>query len=162
MKLLVVIHESIVNLETLLLYHQSPTYKASYHVVIARNGHVIHLVPANRKAYAAANSQYKNNQGIIEQINGSVDDFAYHIVLESPPEGLDETLCKHSGYTQSQYKSLGWLISQTGVDIDRVVTHEEVKLTKSEVKEPRSFNKSALLNLIKKNEKVKIDFGILK
>ncbi len=160
--LIVVIHETLVDCQEVLILHQSKDYKASYHVCIGLDGTIIYLVPQYKKAFAAANSRFINSNNEIEEINGSVDDFAFHIAIETPISGRDINLKSHSGYTIEQYNSLAWLIAKTGVTNDRIVTHDQIKLIKQNIKEPRNFNKELLFDLLKgKNRTRVIDFGVL-
>ncbi|MEB3336813.1 MAG: N-acetylmuramoyl-L-alanine amidase, partial [Leptolyngbyaceae bacterium] len=68
----------------------------------------------------------------------SVNNFAYHISLETPPDGMHNG-SRHSGYTNAQYQSLGWLVAKTGVADDRLTTHKSVDRSGSR-QDPRSFN----------------------
>ena len=138
--LIVVIHETYVNTETILSLHEDPQFIASYHAVIDPNGVIHYLVPADAKAYGAAESVFRDSFGEEQQINGSVDDFAYHISLVTPDDGRDRNKKAHSGYTRQQYKSLAWLCHSTGVARNRIVTHAEIKLEEAAITEPRCFN----------------------
>lgn len=153
-RLLVVIHETVVDCDTLLEYLQSPSFGASYHACIDRQGGIVYLVPSYEKAFAASNSEFTDPYtGEVEQLNGSVDDFAYHIALESPTAGS-------KGYTAAQYKSLAWLISKTGVEDERIVTHKEVSLSGSD--DPRDYDKDKVFEylFLYKRERV-LEFGVL-
>lgn len=160
-KLLIVLHETVVDCETLLSYHQSPNFKSSYHACIDREGTIVNLVPPKLKAYAANNSRFINQDNEVEEIDGSVDDFSFHISLETPVDGRDKDLLNHSGYTKKQYESLAWLISKTGVPNERIVSHDKVKLNKNNnCKDPRTFNKAFLIELLGKHKREReIDLG---
>ena len=132
--LLVVIHETVISAEEVILLHNDPEYYASYHAVVNRLGDIIYLVPPEYKAYAAANSSFTNPFGIVEEINGSVDDFAYHIALESPTLAIT-----HVGYSKEQYTSLAWLCVAVGARFDRIVTHGEIQ--DPTTLEPKCFNR---------------------
>jgi hypothetical protein len=75
----------------------------------------------------------------------SVNNFAYHISLETPADGYNPKQSSHSGYTVAQYNSLSWLINQTGVQSERIVTHAKIDQA-GERMDPRSFD-SVLLGL---------------
>ncbi len=158
--LIVVLHETLLSIKDSLLLHADPKYLASYHAVISRTGEIHYLVPADCKAYAAANSKFINTIGEEEHVNNSVDDFAYHIALETPEDGFNALLTRHSGYTTQQYDCLAWLLRATGVDLNRIITHGELKTPKQI--EPRCLNEDYLFNLYtSKNNKVSLNFGIL-
>lgn len=159
-EVLVVIHETIVSCEDVLRLHQNREWGASYHACIERSGEITYYVEANKRAKAAANSCFVNSYGEREEYEGSVDDFAYHIALESPTDGRDKLVSKHSGYTKEQYESLAWLIGRTGVGDDRITTHGEVKLFK-EI-EPRSFSMDYLKECLQRVERRReIKFGMV-
>lgn len=160
--LLVVIHETLISAEDSLRLHADPEYYASYHAVIDRAGEITYLTPASQKAYAAAESVYIDSFGERQHINGSVDDFAYHISLETPADGYGLSKEYHIGYTKEQYTSLGWLVAATGVQPERIVTHGELK--QPETSEPRCFNFDYFYGEFQKARAVgrkRLDFGIL-
>jgi hypothetical protein len=72
-----------------------------------------------------------------KRLKSSVNNFAYHISLETPPDGYNEQL-SHSGYSTAQYHSLAWLISHSGIENHRVTTHFAVDRL-GERQDPRSF-----------------------
>jgi len=159
--LLFVIHETNTDIETSLRLHNDPEYYGSYHAIIERTGVIHYLTPADSKAFAAAKSSYSNLiTGEIEEMNGSVDDFAFHVSLETPPDGVSFNYDSHSGYTEQQYQSLAWLARSTGVETHRIVTHGQVR--DPQTTEPRCFNRGELQRRIESltNEK-SIDFGVL-
>lgn len=136
--LLVVIHETVISAKKSMAFHADPQYYASYHSLIELDGTINYLVPAEHKAFAAAISEFIDPiTKEAEHINGSVDDFAYHIALETPIDGRDG-ISPHSGYTYEQYKSLAWLCVSTGVQDSRIVTHGEISIPPT--LEPRCFN----------------------
>jgi len=137
--LLVVIHETLISAEESILLHGDAKYYASYHALIHRNGLITYLTPSDCKAYAAANSTFTTPYGEIQHVENSVDDFAYHIALETPFDGIKNKVREyHIGYTKEQYTSLAWLTAYTGVGSQRIVTHGEIQ---TPVKiEPRCFN----------------------
>lgn len=161
--LLVVIHETLISAEQSKLLHADPEYYGSYHALIERSGNITYLVPAEHKAFAASVSSYTNSFGEVEQINGSVDDFAYHIALETPPDGIQYNSREyHTGYTIEQYQSLAWLCAATGVQQDRITTHGEI--TSPKRLEPRCLNYDYFYNLYSTQHSLGrklLDFGVL-
>lgn len=158
--LLIVLHETVVSCDEVLNLHQSPGFGASYHACIELDGSIVYFVPSNEKAYAASNSKFININGEEESINNSVDDFAYHIALETPYDGREDDEVSHSGYTEAQYKSLVWLISKTGAADDRITLHNIISLSGSN--DPRSFDLNKLYDYLRnvKRERV-FDFGAI-
>ena len=136
-KPLVVIHESLYSYEEIAPLFQSTIHKGRYHSLIKRDGTVLYITPPNNKAEAAYESSFKG-----EDICGSVDPFAYHICLESPP-GSSPVALNHVGYTDSQYYSLSWLIARTRVNMDRVVGHKDID-TRGESIDPRELDMDRL------------------
>lgn len=161
--LLVVIHETLISAEDSILLHADPSYYGSYHALIHRSGKITYLVPGDCKAYAAANSSFTTPFGEIQNVKGSVDDFAYHIALETPFDGVKNPKSEyHIGYTKEQYTSLGWLVAYTGVGSQRIVTHGEI-ITPTTL-EPRCFNFDYFYSIYLEYQKtigIKLDLGIL-
>lgn len=159
--LLVVIHETLISAEDSIRLHADPSYYGSYHALINRSGFITYLTPANSKAYAAANSKFINHLGDEEHVDNSVDDFAYHIALETPEDGIrNKNNRYHIGYSKEQYKSLAWLCKATGVDTRRITTHGSIQTP--DTSEPRCFNNYYLsLELEKATNSKSIDLGIL-
>lgn len=159
--LIFVIHETNVDIETALMLQNDPEFLASYHAIVDRTGTIHRLVPPEAKAYAARQSSFIDPvTGEEQQMGGSVDDFAYHVALESPPDGIKFRSRAHSGYTFQQYKSLAWLSRDTGVEQHRIATHGQVRTPRTT--EPRCFNQGVFQEYREKltNEKT-IDFGVL-
>ncbi|WP_448561249.1 peptidoglycan recognition protein family protein [Trichothermofontia sp.] len=146
--LLVVLHETVGSAASAVVFFQTPHYKdaeqASYHTLIDRQGTVIYIVPPEKRAYGAGNSVFEGPNGpeaVTTKIGlpASVNNFAYHISLETPPDGFHNGP-SHSGYTEAQYRSLAWLVAQTGVPADRITTHAAVDRS-GERQDPRSFDR---------------------
>ena len=76
----------------------------------------------------------------------SVNNFAYHVSLESPSDGRGNSRT-HSGYTQAQYESLAWLMARTNIPDSRITTHRAVDRSGNRM-DPRSFDSSRFLNLL--------------
>uniref|UniRef100_B8HSE7 N-acetylmuramoyl-L-alanine amidase n=1 Tax=Cyanothece sp. (strain PCC 7425 / ATCC 29141) TaxID=395961 RepID=B8HSE7_CYAP4 len=155
-ELLVVLHETVGDAHGAISTFQTPHYdddnQVSYHAVISRNGTVIYLVPANKRAYGAGNSEFIGINGVeAVQTNpslaSSVNNFAYHISLETPVDGLLDDHPEHSGYTQKQYQSLAWLIARTGVATSRITTHAAIDREGAR-QDPRSFSFPKLLSYL--------------
>ena len=119
--------------------------QSSYHALITLNGTIIYLVPSDKRAFGAGNSVFKSSLGTeAVQTNPnlppSVNNFAYHISLETPPDGRSKPgSSSHSGYTDSQYQSLAWLLAMSSIPDDRITTHKDVDLSGHRF-DPRSFD----------------------
>lgn len=147
---IIVLHETTYSARSAINYFQNHNVdediQASYHAIIARDGTVIYLVPPDKRAFGAGNSVFKNTDGTIETVQTnpklapSVNNFAYHVSLETPPDGWGKRdIREHSGYTQEQYNSLAWLIAQSQVPDDRITTHRAVDVANGKV-DPLSFD----------------------
>lgn len=144
---LIVLHETVAPLPSVLRLfqqmHLDDASQVSYHMLISRNGTLIQTVPPEKRAFGAGNSAF---QGEAVQINptlpGSVNNFAYHISLESPPDGMNNARF-HSGYTAQQYRSLaywtGLIMQLYGIPWQRITTHQAVDLSGTR-RDPRSFD----------------------
>ncbi|MBD2588422.1 N-acetylmuramoyl-L-alanine amidase [Synechococcus elongatus PCC 6311] len=153
---LIVLHETVYSADSAIDWFRrgdlEDSEAASYHAIIRRNGAVISIVPAQAKAYGAAESGFDTAEGL-ETLYGdpeqppSVNSFSYHISLETPLDGQDSDPT-HSGYTVAQYRSLAWLIAQTEVPAERITTHKEVDLSGERI-DPRSFDRDRLLKQLR-------------
>ncbi|NCJ06729.1 N-acetylmuramoyl-L-alanine amidase [Synechococcales cyanobacterium C] len=144
---IVVLHETVGSGRSAINYFQTPhprdADQASYHTLILLDGTVVYLVPPDKRAFGAGNSVFPGSQGVETvqtnpRLSPSVNNFAYHISLETPPGG-NHNGNSHQGYTDAQYLSLGWLTAQTGVPRSRITTHQAVDRSGSR-RDPRSFN----------------------
>jgi hypothetical protein len=144
---LIVVHETVGSISsTLHLFKRPPALgrpPVSYHLLIARDGTLIQTVPPEQRALGAANSAFRQETVQLNpKLPGSVNNFAYHISLETPPDGRDNRPF-HSGYTDQQYRSLaywtGRMMQTYGVPWDRITTHKAVDRSGSR-QDPRSFN----------------------
>jgi N-acetyl-anhydromuramyl-L-alanine amidase AmpD len=165
---IVVLHETVATLRQTLNFFQSPqrdeANQASYHALIGLDGEIVYIVPPDKRAFGAGNSLFVS-QGVSQIINQetgeitsqvdnqlveesvktnpdyppSVNNFAYHISLETPRDGLNNART-HSGYTDDQYRSLAWLVAKTGVPEDRITTHQGVDRSGERI-DPRSFDR---------------------
>jgi N-acetyl-anhydromuramyl-L-alanine amidase AmpD len=145
-KLLVVLHETTSAasgaVNTALTPHAHDADQISYHAVICQDGTILYLVDPHKRAYGAGYSAFKGPNGIEtvqtnKKLKSSVNNFAYHISLETPSDGYDDQT-DHSGYTEAQYSSLAWLIAHSGVERNRITTHLAIDQS-GERQDPRSF-----------------------
>ncbi|MBF2066935.1 MAG: N-acetylmuramoyl-L-alanine amidase [Calothrix sp. C42_A2020_038] len=125
-------------------HSQNEDRQVSYHTLIARNGLVVYLVPPDKRAFGAGNSVFDGPNGAeTVQTNPvlkpSVNNFAYHVSLETPPDAWDKNVSNHSGYTDEQYNSLAWLIAQSDVPDERITTHRAVDRSGQRI-DPVSFD----------------------
>lgn len=144
---IVVLHETTNSLTSAINTFTTPHYydshQVSYHALIALDGTIIYLVPSEKRAFGAGNSVFETPQGsetvkTNPNLPSSVNNFAYHISLETPPDGHNQQ-SQHSGYTDSQYKSLAWLLALSSIPDDRITTHQNVDRSGNR-SDPRSFN----------------------
>lgn len=152
---IVVLHETVGSASSAVNFFQTPHTndddQASYHTLIAADGTIIYLVPPDKRAYGAGDSVFQTTAGI-EAVQTklnfppSVNNFAYHISLETPADG-DNNGDSHSGYTDRQYQSLAWLVAKTGVPDTRISTHKLVDRSGMR-KDPRSFDPAQFLRLL--------------
>jgi len=125
-------------------HNTSDSAQVSYHDLIRRDGTIVHIVPLEKRAYGAGNSEFRAADGTVEtaitnpDLPSSVNNFSYHVSLESPP-GVSWYAPSHSGYTDEQYRTLAWAIAQVGIPDDRIVTHKEVDRAGAR-SDPRAFN----------------------
>lgn len=133
--------------------HSDEGVQASYHALIKLDGTVVYLVPPEKRAFGAANSVFESPQGLETvqtnpKLPASVNNFAYHVSLETPPDSYDSNSQQtHSGYTEAQYKSLAWLVAQSQVPDYRITTHHLVDRSGKKV-DPINFDGSKFLNLL--------------
>jgi N-acetyl-anhydromuramyl-L-alanine amidase AmpD len=159
---IVVLHETVFSaqsaINTFRTYNRREADQVSYHTLIKLNGDIVYLVPPDLRAYGAGNSVFQGEKGIETvkthpQYPPSVNNFAYHVSLETPANGRNNRR-RHSGYTQAQYRSLAWLVAKTGVPNSRITTHKAVDRSGSRG-DPRSFNTSTFLRFLNSFPKTK-------
>ncbi|QZZ20837.1 N-acetylmuramoyl-L-alanine amidase [Leptothermofonsia sichuanensis E412] len=148
---LVVLHETVGSANSAINFFRTPHPRdedqASYHTLIRLNGTIVYLVPPDKRAFGAGNSAFKGQTVKTNPaLAGSVNNFAYHISLETPADG-NNNRAHHSGYTQAQYQSLAWLVAKTGVTDDRITTHKAVDRSSSRM-DPRSFEFPRFMSLL--------------
>ncbi|MBE9007503.1 N-acetylmuramoyl-L-alanine amidase [Fortiea sp. LEGE XX443] len=154
---IIVLHETGYSATSAINFFQTPhtdeSVQASYHTLIKLDGTVVYLVPPEKRAFGAANSVFESVNGAetVQTNRGlppSVNNFAYHVSLETPPDGRGDNYIKaHSGYTQEQYHSLAWLIAQSQIPEYRITTHQEVDRSNQRI-DPVSFDFEKFLNLL--------------
>lgn len=155
---LVVLHETtnsaVSAINTFRTYHPNDNDQVSYHVLIALDGTIIYLVPSEKRAFGAGNSAFKGSNGIEAvqtnpNIAASVNNFAYHVSLETPVDGRGKAnQNSHSGYTEEQYKSLAWLVALSEIPEERITTHQDVDRSGRRF-DPRSFDRNKFLAILR-------------
>jgi hypothetical protein len=144
---LIVLHETVGSADSAINMFQTPhqdeNLQSSYHSIIRLDGTIVYVVPPEKRAFGAGNSVFNSSKGqeavrTHRQFPPSVNNFAYHISLETPADGHNDAPT-HSGYTDAQYRSLAWLVAHTSVSDDRVTTHRAIDRSGSRM-DPRSFD----------------------
>lgn len=142
----VVIHETVMGeKDTISLFktnHINDNDQVSYHMLVARDGRLIRVVPDENRAYGAGMSHFMGSTLRAKKNSaGSINNVALHISLVSP-SGFEST-DSHTGYTSDQYLSLAKQIlkwqMQFGIPMSRVTTHYAVDRSHSRY-DPRSFH----------------------
>ncbi|MEM9088145.1 MAG: peptidoglycan recognition family protein [Cyanobacteria bacterium P01_F01_bin.53] len=153
---LVVLHETVGSASSAInlfqANHPNDNDQVSYHTLIALDGTVIYVVSPEQRAFGAGNSAFKTPSGeesvtTNPEFPSSVNNFAYHISLETPPDGQNSGATTHSGYTEAQYQSLAWLLARTTVPNERITTHKAVDRSGSRI-DPRSFEPERLFSYL--------------
>lgn len=164
---IVVLHETVGSASSAINFFRTPhpveAQQVSYHTLIKRDGEVVYLVPPDKRAFGAGDSIFagttsKESVKTHPEYPSSVNNFAYHISLETPSDGRDNG-SRHSGYTSAQYQSLAWLVAKTGVPTSRITTHKIVDRS-GQRQDPRSFSGSTFLKLLEaqpKTNEISID-----
>lgn len=142
----VVIHETVMGeKDTITLFktnHPNDSDQASYHMLVARDGRLIRIVPDENRAYGAGMSHVMGSTLRAKKDSaGSINNIALHISLVSPV-GFENS-DSHTGYTDAQYTSLAKQIlkwqMEYGIPMSRVTTHYAVDRSHSRY-DPRSFH----------------------
>ena len=154
---LVVLHETTNSamsaINTFRTAHSNDSNQVSYHALITLNGTIIYLVPSDKRAFGAGNSVFESPDGeetvkTNPNLPSSVNNFAYHISLETPLDGRRTPPQEHhSGYTESQYKSLAWLLALSNIPDNRITTHKKVDRSNFKI-DPRSFDFERLFQFL--------------
>jgi hypothetical protein len=151
-----VLHETVGSAQSALnlfrTHHPRDADQVSYHTLIGRDGTVYYIVPPEKRAFGAGNSVFNGPNGpetvrTNPAFPPSVNNFAYHISLETPGDGFNNRR-SHSGYTQAQYSSLAWLLAQTTIPDNRITTHQAVDRSGNRM-DPRSFNGQSMFSLLR-------------
>ena len=144
--LIIVLHETVISEKATVAFFQTPhpndADQASYHMLIARDGARLRIVPDEKRAYGAGMSAFGDvTQRTKPSSVGSVNNIALHISLVSPEDGRDDR-SGHSGYTQAQYRNLAAQVllwqAKFGIPLTRLTTHEAIDRSHSRY-DPRSF-----------------------
>ena len=104
----------------------------SYHTLVGQDGRVLDLVDPLSRAYGAGFSAFLGEWAITnKKLKGSVNNFALHLSLETPPSGANANR-SHVGYTSKQYDALalvlsGWIRS-FNLPPAAITTHRHVDL----------------------------------
>jgi N-acetylmuramoyl-L-alanine amidase len=153
---IVVLHETVGSamsaINTFQTPHPNDNDQVSYHTLIAEDGTVIYIVPPEQRAFGAGDSAFMSDRGEEAVFTNpgfpsSVNNFAYHISLETPSDGRNNNAATHSGYTEAQYQSLAWLLGRTNIPDDRITTHRAVDRSGSRM-DPRSFQADRMYALL--------------
>jgi len=154
---IVVLHETVGSASSAInlfqTYHPNDNDQVSYHTLITLDGTIVYVVSPEQRAFGAGNSTFQRADGQEETVftnldfPSSVNNFAYHISLETPSDGQNSNATTHSGYTEAQYQSLAWLLARTTVPNERITTHQKVDRSGSRI-DPRSFETERLLRLL--------------
>jgi len=142
----VVIHETVYSLSSALNTFQTPNPldedQVSYHTLIGLDGRIVDLVDPLKRAYGAGYSAFLGEWAITNlRFKGSINNFALHVSLETPASGRTYK-ASHSGYTDPQYDSLSFVLSdwmeRFKIPPAAITTHRHVDLG-GERNDPRSF-----------------------
>ncbi|MDH6075386.1 peptidoglycan recognition protein family protein [Chrysosporum ovalisporum CS-1034] len=154
---IIVLHETSNSASSAVNFFQTPhedeSLQVSYHAIVGRDGTIIYLVPPDKRAFGAGNSVFDGPNGpetvkTNPDLAASVNNFAYHVSLETPRDAWGKNLLKsHSGYTKVQYNSLAWLIAQSQVPDYRITTHAAVDRSGQRA-DPISFDEDKFLRLL--------------
>jgi hypothetical protein len=151
-----VLHETVGSAQSALnlfrTHHPRDQDQVSYHTLIGRDGTIYYIVPPEKRAFGAGNSVFNGPNGpetvrTNPAFPPSVNNFAYHISLETPGDGFNNRR-SHSGYTQAQYASLAWLLAQTTIPDSRITTHQAVDRSGNRM-DPRSFSGQSMFSLLR-------------
>ncbi|WP_413744193.1 N-acetylmuramoyl-L-alanine amidase [Synechococcus sp. MIT S9451] len=142
----IVLHETVIGEQaTVDLFqtsHPEDADQVSYHMLIARDGSRLRIVPDKNRAYGSGMSAFgdatqRREPGRV----GSINNIALHVSLVSPVDGRDDR-GSHSGYTPAQYRNLAGQVllwqARHGIPLTRLTTHQAVDRSRSRY-DPRSF-----------------------
>ncbi|WP_115018685.1 N-acetylmuramoyl-L-alanine amidase [Synechococcus sp. UW140] len=142
----IVLHETVIGEKATVDLFQTPhpedADQVSYHMLIARDGSRLRIVPDNNRAYGSGMSAFgdatqRREPGRV----GSLNNIALHVSLVSPVDGRDDR-GSHSGYSPAQYRNLAGQVllwqARHGIPLTRLTTHQAVDRSRSRY-DPRSF-----------------------
>jgi hypothetical protein len=155
---LAVLHETVGSarsaINTFRVPHRQDSQQVSYHALITLDGIIVYLVPPEKRAFGAGNSVFVGKSGAEAvqtnpKLPPSVNNFAYHVSLETPLDGQGKYSKNksHSGYTDSQYKSLAWLLATSSIPDERITTHQKVDRSGQRF-DPRNFDFQKFLTIL--------------
>jgi N-acetyl-anhydromuramyl-L-alanine amidase AmpD len=148
---LVVLHETVYGIgsaiNTFTTHHPHDQDQVSYHLLIGEDGQVVETLDPSKRAFGAGYSAFKGRWDVTNpNMDGSVNNFALHLSLETPLDGEDADSA-HSGYSSLQYDALAVVLAnwmrQYRIPFDHITTHRYVDLG-GERADPRSFDWNAL------------------
>ena len=144
---MVVLHETVYSLNsalnTFLTPHPRDEDQVSYHTLVGLDGSIVDVVDPLKRAYGSGYSAFLGEWAVTNaEFQGSVNNFALHLSLETPRDGHDGE-GRHSGYTSRQYDALSlvlddWL-ERFQFQASSITTHRHVDLG-GERGDPRSFS----------------------
>jgi N-acetyl-anhydromuramyl-L-alanine amidase AmpD len=148
---LVVLHETVYGIgsaiNTFITHHPHDQDQVSYHLLIGEDGQVVETLDPAKRAFGAGYSAFKGRWDVTNpNMDGSVNNFALHLSLETPLDGEDADSA-HSGYSSRQYDALAVVLAtwmrRYRIPFEHITTHRYVDLG-GERADPRSFDWSAL------------------
>ncbi|MCP9850087.1 N-acetylmuramoyl-L-alanine amidase [Cyanobium sp. Morenito 9A2] len=147
----IVLHETVYGLtsaiNTFITPHPRDEDQVSYHTLVGLQGEVVQVLDPVRRAFGAGNSAF-NGQWVVTnpKLNGSVNNFALHLSLETPLDGENDGP-EHSGYTEAQLDATAVVLAdwmkRFPIPPQSITTHRAVDLG-GERQDPRSFDWSGL------------------
>ena len=149
----VILHETVYSLtsavNTFLTPHPRDEDQVSYHTLVGLDGSIVDVVDPLKRAFGAGYSAFHGEWAVTNpEFQGSVNNFALHLSLETPGDGHD-SYGVHSGYTSAQYDALALVLDDwlESFDIDpaAITTHRHVDLGGARA-DPRSFSWENLQN----------------
>ncbi|WP_398327552.1 N-acetylmuramoyl-L-alanine amidase [Vulcanococcus sp.] len=148
---LVVLHETVYGIgsaiNTFTTHHPHDQDQVSYHLLVGEDGQVVETLDPSKRAFGAGYSAFKGRWDVTNpNMDGSVNNFALHLSLETPLDGEDADSA-HSGYSSLQYDALAVVLAhwmrRYRIPFEHITTHRYVDLG-GERADPRSFEWNAL------------------
>lgn len=144
---LIVLHETVFGLDsainTFVTPHPRDEDQVSYHTLVGLQGQVVQVLDPARRAFGSGNSAFNGHWVITNpRMSGSVNNFALHLSLETPPDG-ENAEATHSGYTAAQMDATAVVLAawmkRFSIPPKQITTHRAVDLG-GERLDPRSFD----------------------